>query len=594
MASLDSVIQRLGQAKSVLSAPMTINASTATAVTANGTFQAQAVGGQVAAQVGGQGGGQGGNPNFAPDPNSGNDNGIRFGGEGTDSVYTEDRLVELVNEDVPGAGDPRLNELMEEMQTLDPNDRPAVEAMMTEIADIRGTDPDAMIADYDKMTDIMGQNGLTFDSINEDLHPDFMGSEVHLTYGNVVGNSIGLDPVFGAVMNPSGGLTGPGNNALPTDPNSAITSHGIVHDASGFMYNSLGIGHGYDYVENIPGAPWYLNDFLDDSNPLAGQWNGVAYWESIQNNNPLSVGLGTVGDFADLFTEGIDLGFEAGGNWLGDNVPIVGGLMGWGLEGAGNVVGGVGDWFDLGTDIGADFFNWTHDAAGAAWDGVTDWGSDSWDGFSDWGGDTWDSLSTWGGDTWSGVTDWGGDTWDGVSDWGSNTWSGVSEWGSDTWDSATDWDNWSLEGAGDWASDTWNSTTDWAGDTWSGASDWAGDSWNSVSDWGSETWDSGTDWASDSWDSVTDWGSDSWDGATDWASDTWDAGTDWASDSWNSATDLASDTWDGATDWGSDSWDSASDWAGDTWDSGSDWASDAWDSGSDWASDTWDSVSSWW
>ncbi len=63
-----------------------------------------------------------------------------------------------------------------------------------------------------------------------------MGSTSQLRYGKVVGDVFGVDPMFGAMLNPTGGLVGPDNKALDGD-STALGYHGVVHDAAGYLYN---------------------------------------------------------------------------------------------------------------------------------------------------------------------------------------------------------------------------------------------------------------------------------------------------------------------------------------------------------------------
>jgi hypothetical protein len=78
-----------------------------------------------------------------------------------------------------------------------------------------------------------------------------------------------MDPVFGAMLNPSGGLVGPANNAFDGD-DSALGYHGAVHDAAGYLYNAHGVGPGYDYRGT---------DIQPTSWPTSGQVGGVRYWQ---------------------------------------------------------------------------------------------------------------------------------------------------------------------------------------------------------------------------------------------------------------------------------------------------------------------------
>lgn len=95
-----------------------------------------------------------------------------------------------------------------------------------------------------------------------------MGSTSQLRYGQVAGDALGMDAVFGALLNPTGGLVGPGNAAVDGN-DSALGYPGAVHDAGGYLYNYHNQGPGYDYL----GA-----EGRDTSSPLSGQRSGISYW----------------------------------------------------------------------------------------------------------------------------------------------------------------------------------------------------------------------------------------------------------------------------------------------------------------------------
>ena len=100
-----------------------------------------------------------------------------------------------------------------------------------------------------------------------------MGSNWQLRYGKVVGDHFGFDPVFGALLNPTGGLVGPGNKGLAPDGAlmpEAVAYHGAYHDAMGYLYNYHNYCPGYNYMHSPVG--------FSTSNPLAGQSTGVAQW----------------------------------------------------------------------------------------------------------------------------------------------------------------------------------------------------------------------------------------------------------------------------------------------------------------------------
>lgn len=99
---------------------------------------------------------------------------------------------------------------------------------------------------------------------------DYWGSTTQMRFGRVVGDSLGIDPVFGALLSPTGGTPGIGNqqNFIP-NPESAIAQHGTFHDGAGFLQKYFGVDPGYDYL-GLENAPY--------GSPLAGQQTGINYW----------------------------------------------------------------------------------------------------------------------------------------------------------------------------------------------------------------------------------------------------------------------------------------------------------------------------
>ncbi len=83
-----------------------------------------------------------------------------------------------------------------------------------------------------------------------------------------------LHPVFGALLNPTGGSVGAGDQDLTEyipgihtadDP---LVMHAIVHDAAGYCYNYHGVGPGYNYTGSWTPFP--------TSKPYSGQANGLS------------------------------------------------------------------------------------------------------------------------------------------------------------------------------------------------------------------------------------------------------------------------------------------------------------------------------
>jgi len=197
-------------------------------------------------------------------------------GDAVAELFKDPYLLSLIGKEYQGANS---DELKDAMNTLwkyrhDPNN-PAVQDALQKIADARGKSLAEMQSDWTKyqaalaeQERIAASKGLDPSSGLNFLHGDFMGSTSQLRFGQVVGDAFGVDPVFGALLSPTGGLVGPGNAAVDGD-DSAIGYHGAVHEAAGYLYNYHNQGPGYDYL-GLEGR--------DTSSPLSGQRAGISYW----------------------------------------------------------------------------------------------------------------------------------------------------------------------------------------------------------------------------------------------------------------------------------------------------------------------------
>ena len=84
--------------------------------------------------------------------------------------------------------------------------------------------------------------------------------------------NINLHPMWGAMLSPTSGLTGAGNNILYTPTiTSVIGIHSIIHDASGYLKLYHNIGPGYNYLET------YMTLFPTTS-PMSCQISGIYFW----------------------------------------------------------------------------------------------------------------------------------------------------------------------------------------------------------------------------------------------------------------------------------------------------------------------------
>jgi hypothetical protein len=106
---------------------------------------------------------------------------------------------------------------------------------------------------------------------------DFWGSERQLKFGCTVmvtlENKWNMDPIFGSLLRPTGGLVGLDNLTLYVGSiNDALVMHSIVHDAGGYLYNYHKIGPGYNYLRT--GCTCFST-----SKPLSNQAAGLTFWE---------------------------------------------------------------------------------------------------------------------------------------------------------------------------------------------------------------------------------------------------------------------------------------------------------------------------
>ncbi len=184
------------------------------------------------------------------------------------SLFKDDYMHSLIDSQFQGADSAALHDAMNDLSQNPTGAK--LDQTLQRIADLRGRPVADIRAEYDKYLQVKQQRDATNPNRPDDLafHPSFMGSTSQLRYGKVVGDVFGVDPVFGAMLNPTGGLVGPDNKALDGD-STALGYHGVVHDAAGYLYNYHHEGPGYDYLGR---------EGRDTSSPLSGQREGIRYW----------------------------------------------------------------------------------------------------------------------------------------------------------------------------------------------------------------------------------------------------------------------------------------------------------------------------
>jgi hypothetical protein len=244
----------------------------------------EAMGGGIGEMLGGAG--QASNPFLVRDPS-----------ELFNDEYFRDSLIDS---QIPGAG----GELGDAMDGLLEAESPEeAETFLLVIADLRGRPVEEMRQEFEKFQELAAERDAAGGVGGLAGHPSFMGSNTQMRYGQVVGDAFGIDPVFGAMLNPTGGLVGPGNFAIAGD-DTAVGYHGVVHDAAGYLHTFHDAGPGYDYM-GLEGR--------NTSSPLSGQREGIAHWRGLMGGpSPISapsewVMRGVVGgvDIASSAFEGI-------------------------------------------------------------------------------------------------------------------------------------------------------------------------------------------------------------------------------------------------------------------------------------------------
>ena len=199
------------------------------------------------------------------------------------SLFSPDRLRALIGLKVNGAG-PELGTAM--FDFLKNPSGTNKSNLLVIIIKLRRRPEAEITVEFEKFQEAMEQRNAASPDAEETFggggSQSFMGSMTQMRYGSVVGDAFGMDPTFGAMLNPNGGLIGPGSWGF-AGPDTAVGYHKIAHDAAGYLHNYHQVGPGYDYLGTGMGSP---------SNPNTGHTAGLNFWRQSLGGfaNPGSLG----------------------------------------------------------------------------------------------------------------------------------------------------------------------------------------------------------------------------------------------------------------------------------------------------------------
>ncbi|HLF36616.1 MAG TPA: WXG100 family type VII secretion target, partial [Anaerolineales bacterium] len=132
-------------------------------------------------------------------------------------LFSGDYMRGLIGLQIQGAGS-ELGDAMNGLMGATGADD--AEGYLVIIAELRGRPLDDIRSEFDRFQEVRGQRDAAV-AAGKDAVPGlsgvnsgFNGSNTQMRYGQMVGDAFGIDPVFGAMLNPTGGLVGPGNFTL--------------------------------------------------------------------------------------------------------------------------------------------------------------------------------------------------------------------------------------------------------------------------------------------------------------------------------------------------------------------------------------------
>lgn len=208
---------------------------------------------------------------------------------------------------------------LSEVDTSDPESDYKVDVYLEDIARVTGEDLDSVRSDWETYQEI--QKKTDSDELTDSTDYQW-ASEQQLQGGSVIAENIdGMDsPVFGAMLQPTLGTTGPGGGkaSLLLDKTAGqsqgVADHTTVHDAYGWLYNNLDIGPGYAYAPNA-----YSHEIAKTASPLSGQVSGL---ENALQHSSSAFDKALYGKYSSVKFAGMKIG-----NWTFNKGKWVGGKI---------------------------------------------------------------------------------------------------------------------------------------------------------------------------------------------------------------------------------------------------------------------------
>lgn len=120
----------------------------------------------------------------------------------------------------------------------------------------------------DKISNLSNENRNLWGSSRQMLFGKIVVDELNKEY------KMNMHPVFGCLLSPTGGITGPGNFFLFRHiVNFPIIMHTVVHDAAGYLLLHHNLGPGYNYLDKYTCLPML--------SPLNFIFGGIRFWTNL-------------------------------------------------------------------------------------------------------------------------------------------------------------------------------------------------------------------------------------------------------------------------------------------------------------------------